>query len=136
MLFVRERGEIWQSQSSHRRHNTAHAFCILDNEGYTHTLIMFNTYSFSTVTVITRTRPSVTFYVHCVSHAIWILSVSTVTIIHCGSYNVTTSWRCVHTGGDTFVLCCLKMCLVMGHVMTISHRQMFGNLMRCYHTSF
>jgi len=29
------------------------------------TLIIFNTYGFSTATMVTRTRLSVTFYVHC-----------------------------------------------------------------------
>jgi hypothetical protein len=35
---------------------------------HTHTLKMCNTYSFTTATMVMRTRPNVTLYVHCVSH--------------------------------------------------------------------
>jgi hypothetical protein len=37
----------------------AHAFCMLNNYGYEHALIMCNTYSPSMVTVVTRTRLNV-----------------------------------------------------------------------------
>ena len=40
--------------------NTAHEFCSLDNQGYKHTLKIFNNYFFSTGTVVTRMRLNVT----------------------------------------------------------------------------
>jgi hypothetical protein len=36
--------------------NTAQAFSMLDNEGYKHTLRIFNAYCFYIATVVTRTR--------------------------------------------------------------------------------
>jgi hypothetical protein len=42
--------------------NMTHARCMLDNEGYQHTLRMCNTYCFSSATVVTRTGPS--FMIH------------------------------------------------------------------------
>ena len=44
-------------------HNTAHALCMLDTEGYKHSLRLFNTYCFSTTTVVARTCLNVTLYV-------------------------------------------------------------------------
>jgi hypothetical protein len=43
----------------------AHVHCMLGIYGYKHTLKMCNTYCFSTVTIFTRTRLSVTLYVNC-----------------------------------------------------------------------
>ena len=43
----------------------AHAHCMLDTQGYRHTLRMCNTYCFSREPMVTRTRLSVTLYVHC-----------------------------------------------------------------------
>ena len=43
--------------------NWAHAHCILDNEGCKHTLRICNTFSFSTLTIVERTRLIVTLYV-------------------------------------------------------------------------
>ena len=40
---------------------------MLDNLGYNHKLRMFNTYVFSTATVVTWTHLSVTLYAHCLS---------------------------------------------------------------------
>jgi len=45
----------------------AHAHCTLVNQDYKRTLRIFNTYSFSTATLIPRTRLGVTLYVHCPS---------------------------------------------------------------------
>ena len=45
--------------------NMAHAHCMLDNQGYTHTI--YNTHCFSTATMIARTHLSVMIYVHCLS---------------------------------------------------------------------
>jgi hypothetical protein len=45
----------------------AHALCVLDNKGYIYTLRICNTYCFSTATVVTGTRPSVTLYLNCLS---------------------------------------------------------------------
>jgi hypothetical protein len=50
-------GHTWQ-------HNTAPALCMLDNYGYRRTLIICNTYCFSTATLVVRTRLNVTLYVH------------------------------------------------------------------------
>ena len=47
-----------------------YTLCTPDNEGRntrTHTLIIFSTYHFSMVALITRTRINVTLYVHCLS---------------------------------------------------------------------
>jgi hypothetical protein len=46
--------------------NMAHARCILETEDVKHALTICNTYCFSTATVVTRTRLSVTLCVHCV----------------------------------------------------------------------
>ena len=39
----------------------AHAFYLLDNQGYRHTIRISNTYCFSTATMVTRTLLIVTF---------------------------------------------------------------------------
>jgi hypothetical protein len=46
---------------------TAHAHCMLDNEGYQHTLRMCNTYCLATVTMVPRMRINATQYVHYLS---------------------------------------------------------------------
>jgi len=38
---------------------------MLDKYGYKHILGIYNTYCYSTATVVTRTRLNVTLYVHC-----------------------------------------------------------------------
>jgi len=38
-----------------------------DTYGYKHTLTISNTYYFSTATMVARTRPNITLYVHCLS---------------------------------------------------------------------
>ena len=45
--------------------NMARAQCITNTKGYTHILTTCNTYCFSTITIVARTRPNVTSYVHC-----------------------------------------------------------------------
>jgi len=40
--------------------NMAHAHCMLETEGYKHTLGMYNTYCFSTATMVARTLLIVT----------------------------------------------------------------------------
>jgi len=45
--------------------NMAHAHCMLDTQGYKHTLRICNTYCSSTTTMVTRTPLNVTLYVHC-----------------------------------------------------------------------
>ena len=47
--------------------NMAHAHCMLDTLGYKHTLRLYNTYRFSTTTMVARTRLNFTLYVHCLS---------------------------------------------------------------------
>jgi hypothetical protein len=49
----------------------AHALCMLDKEGYKHTLRICNTYCFSMATIVTRKRLNVTLYVLCLSR--WIM---------------------------------------------------------------
>ena len=44
---------FWAGQATDD--NMAHAYCLLDTWGYKHTLIMCNTYFFSTATVFART---------------------------------------------------------------------------------
>jgi hypothetical protein len=43
------------------------AHFMLDTYGYTYTLRICNTYYFSAATMVTRTRLTVTLYVHCMS---------------------------------------------------------------------
>ena len=45
--------------------NVAHAHCMLDNQGYKHTLRISNIICLSIATMFVRTRLSVTSYVHC-----------------------------------------------------------------------
>jgi len=47
--------------------HTAHAHCMLDTQGYKHTLTIYNTYCFSIAPVVTRTRLIVRLYVYCMS---------------------------------------------------------------------
>ena len=61
--------------------NMANAHCLLDTYGYKHTCIVCNIYCFSTTTMFTRTRLSVTLFIYCLSfyiilivwngHSIW-----------------------------------------------------------------
>jgi hypothetical protein len=43
--------------------NMVHAHCVLDIQGYNHTLRICNSYCFSTTTAVARTLLSVTFYI-------------------------------------------------------------------------
>ena len=45
----------------------AHAHCILDTQGYKKTFKIWNTYCCYTATMVARTPPNVTLYVHCLS---------------------------------------------------------------------
>jgi len=47
--------------------NMVHAHWMLDTEGYKHTLIICNTYSFSTASLVVRTRLNITLNVHYLS---------------------------------------------------------------------
>jgi hypothetical protein len=49
----------WTGQATYD--NRAHTFCILDTQGYRHTLRIWNTYFFFTATTVTRMRRNVTF---------------------------------------------------------------------------
>jgi hypothetical protein len=55
---------------------TAHAFCMLDNKGYIHTIRTCNTYCFSTVTTVTRTHLNITFM--CTLHLLFTLNKSSL----------------------------------------------------------
>ena len=46
----------------------AHTYCMLDTQGYRHTLTICNIFCFSTTTVVARTRRNITLYVHCLSY--------------------------------------------------------------------
>jgi len=45
----------------------AHVHCMLDNEGYRHTLRICNTYYYSTATMVTRMHLNVILYINCLS---------------------------------------------------------------------
>ena len=47
--------------------NKERTLCMLDAQGYKHTLRICNTYCFSTAAIVVRTRRDVTLYVHCFS---------------------------------------------------------------------
>jgi len=47
--------------------NIVHAHCMLDAYGYKHTLRIYNTYCFSTATMVVRTCLNVTSYILCLS---------------------------------------------------------------------
>jgi hypothetical protein len=49
--------------------NMAHGHCMLDTEGYIHTLRICNTYCISSATMVIRTCLNVVFYVHCLSRS-------------------------------------------------------------------
>jgi len=60
--------KLWYSRTGHRwQYNAAHAFCMLHNWVYKHTLRVCNTYRFSTAKMVTLTRLNVTLYVHYLS---------------------------------------------------------------------
>jgi hypothetical protein len=52
--------KIWYSQTGHR-FQLAHAHRLLDNWGYKYTLRIWNTYCFSTATLVTRTQLNVVY---------------------------------------------------------------------------
>jgi len=53
--------KLWYSQSGHRlQYNTAHAHCMLDNQGYKNWVC--NTYCSSMAKMLTRTRLNITFF--------------------------------------------------------------------------
>ena len=81
--------KIWYSKTGHRwQFNTAHAHCVLDTWGYKHALRICNTYCFSTVTVVMRTRLNVTLYVHCPS---CFFSPQNVSCSSCVSFSQSTA---------------------------------------------
>ena len=47
--------------------NMAHAHCMVDTEGYRHTLRICSTYCFPNATIAARTRLNITLYEHCLS---------------------------------------------------------------------
>ena len=49
------------------KHNTQHAHCMLDNQGYKHRPRLCNTYCLSTATMVARTRLNIMLRVHCLS---------------------------------------------------------------------
>jgi len=59
--------EIYNRAEQATDDNMARAHCMLDTQGYKHTHRMYNSYCFSTATVVARTRLHVTLYVNCLS---------------------------------------------------------------------
>ena len=69
-FFFRKSYRFWDyvgkySRAGQATDDNAHAYFMLDTEGYNHTLRICNTYRFSTATVDSRTRLNVTFIVQC-----------------------------------------------------------------------
>jgi hypothetical protein len=61
-------GKLRDSQASHTwQYNTAHALCLLDNQGYRHTLRTCNACCLSTALMVTRKRLHITLCLHCLS---------------------------------------------------------------------
>jgi hypothetical protein len=58
-------GIMWRNITARQAadDNMAHAHCMLDTEGYKHTLRICNTYCLSTSTVVARTPVNVTLHV-------------------------------------------------------------------------
>jgi len=66
--FMRQCGKTMQSHTSHRwQHNMTHVHCMLDNEGYRHTLRICNTYCYFTATMVTWMHLNIMLYIHCLS---------------------------------------------------------------------
>jgi len=60
--------KMWGSQTDQIwQYNKGHAYYMRNNYGYRHTLRICDTHCFSTATTVTRTRPSTTSYVNCLS---------------------------------------------------------------------
>jgi len=61
MPFMRLCGKMRYSLTGPRwQYNTPHAFCMLDNQRYKHTLRICNIYCFPAATMVTRTRLHIT----------------------------------------------------------------------------
>jgi hypothetical protein len=72
-FFFRSSCRLWDNVEKYCRaghatdDNMARAHCMLDIKSYKHTLRIRNTYCFTTVTTVTRTRLNARLYVHCLS---------------------------------------------------------------------
>ena len=70
LTFFRKSRRLWDNVEKYCRAgqdtdgNMAHAHCMLGTYGYKHTLTIYNFYCFSTTTMVARTRPIVTLYLH------------------------------------------------------------------------
>ena len=64
MPFMKQCAKKNTARAAQATDNTAHAQCMLDTQGYNHTLRICNAYWFSTVTMVARTRLDVTLYEH------------------------------------------------------------------------
>ena len=66
---VEEYGRSRQVTDDNLIRRRKYVICLLVvlRKEHRYTVIIFNIYCFSTATVVTRTRPSVTLYVHCLS---------------------------------------------------------------------
>jgi len=57
---------MWKNRARTNKkwqYSTANALCMLNQEGYRHTLTLCNIYCFSTATMVTRMRLIVTIYI-------------------------------------------------------------------------
>jgi hypothetical protein len=90
VTFSRKSCRLWDDLEKHCRagqaadDNMAHAHCMLDTYGYKHTLRIFNTYCFSTATMVGRTRLDITLYVPYVACLVY---------RHFAVYKVTTGLK-------------------------------------------
>ena len=75
-------GKIWYCQTGHRWwHTMVLTFCVLNGQGYRHTLGICNTYCFSMATMVSWTHLNVTFIHTLPTLLCYIRTLSTVQII-------------------------------------------------------
>ena len=61
--------KMWYSRGGHRcEYDTAHAFCMLANRCYRHTLRIRHTYCLFSTNIVTRKFPNISLYVHSLSY--------------------------------------------------------------------
>jgi hypothetical protein len=78
-------------QATH--YNMAQAHCMLNNQGYKHTLRICNTLCFPPATLVARTRRNVTLHVHCLS--------CFVCMYVCGTWSIAVGEVCQQGAGET-----------------------------------
>ena len=98
VLFKTQRGQTLCSWAGHRwQYNTAHAHCMLDTQGYTHTHTICNSYCFPTATMTAQSLLNVTLHVRCLSWATDTNCISRLVLITGnGRYELQFRWSSVH----------------------------------------